>query len=193
MPPRGAGPGRHVHLGLNPGHGDLRDLADLRGQRAVGDQEDIRGETSSLLHRFHVGHHSGDLHGRLARQLPAGHDHVVKLEVLAGRQPDGELQGRRGHRSYHQPDWLLRCGRAQRAQRGDPGRLTVAELRRLWFPHLTPSPLMTSCPGAYVRGRTLSGPLAHLARKADRLVAEHAVPAACIRLVGRDSVTRKGC
>ena len=36
-----AGRRRDVHLGLDPGGGDLGRLLDLRGQRAVGDREHV--------------------------------------------------------------------------------------------------------------------------------------------------------
>jgi hypothetical protein len=53
--------------------------------------------------------------------------------------------------------------------------------------------MVTSCPGAYVRDRTVSVPFAHLLEKADRSVAEHAVLAVWLWLAGRNSVTRTQC
>ena len=58
----GAGHRRHVHLGLDPGDGDLRDLGDLRRQRALLDQEHIGGEPRTLMHRLNVRDHTRHLH-----------------------------------------------------------------------------------------------------------------------------------
>jgi hypothetical protein len=78
------------------------------------------------VHRLDVGHHAGDLHAGLARQLPPGHQHVVELDVLARRQPDRELQGSGGHRAHDQAERVA-------------GRLAVQVTPAvLLFGHVTP-------------------------------------------------------
>jgi hypothetical protein len=97
---------RHVDLGLDPGDRDLRDLADLGGQRALLDEEHVGGEPGALVHRLDVRDYPGDLDGRLPGQLTAGDHHVVELQVLVRGQAHGELQRRRGHRAHHQADGI---------------------------------------------------------------------------------------
>ncbi len=95
---------RHVDLGLDPGDRDLGYLADLGGQRALLDEEHVRGEPGALVHRLDVRDHPGYLDRWLPGQLAAGDHDVVELQVLAGGQPHGELQRRRGYRAHDQAD-----------------------------------------------------------------------------------------
>ena len=113
---RGAGQRRHIQLGLDPGHGHLGDLAHLGRERAAVDQEHIRGEPGALVHCLDVRHHPGDPYRRPAGQRPLGDHHVVELCVLAGSEPDGELQRGRGNRADHQAQSIA-AGSGRRAHR----------------------------------------------------------------------------
>ena len=102
-----AGHRRHVHLGLDPGHGDLRDLRDLRRQRALLDQEHIRREPRTLMYRLDVRDDTRHLHRRQSRQLQARHHHVVKLQVLLRADRHRELQRRRRNCPNNQTNGLV--------------------------------------------------------------------------------------
>jgi hypothetical protein len=110
---RGARPRRDVHLGLDPGDGDLGDLADLGRQRTLLDEEHVGGEPGALVTGLDVGHHARDPHLGAVRELAAGHHDVVELQELVGRDADGELERARGHRADHEADRSLARHRAR--------------------------------------------------------------------------------
>jgi hypothetical protein len=100
----GARSGRHVDLGLDPGHGDLGDLAHLGRQRALVDQEHVGREPGALVAGFHIGDDACDPHDGAVRQRPLGHHDVVELQELVRRHRDGEFQRARRHRAHDQSD-----------------------------------------------------------------------------------------
>ena len=103
---RGTGHRRHVDLGLDPGDGDLRDLGDLRWQRTLLDQENVRGEACAFVHRLDVRDDPGNAHRQLPWQLTARHDHVVELKVLVRGDRNRELQRSRRSRADDEAYWL---------------------------------------------------------------------------------------
>ena len=136
-----AGPRRDVHLGLDPGGGDLGDLLHLRGQHAVADEEHVRAEARALVPGPHLGDDAGGHHRPASGHRAHGDDDVVELQVLLGVQRDVERQRRRVLRAEHPADrvlgrcgrkarWRARCGHQLRDQvavdRADRRRLDVA-------------------------------------------------------------------
>ena len=93
---RGAGQGRHVHLGLDTRGHHLRGLDPLRGQDAVFDQEDVGVEARAFVTGAHLGDDPRQAHRPVAaRNRAFAHDHVVELQVLIGRERDPEVERRR--------------------------------------------------------------------------------------------------
>ena len=89
----GAGPRRHVHLGLDPRCRDLRGLDRFRRQQPVGDEEHVGVEARALVPRADLGDDAGQPH----RFRPTGHraladDDVVELQVLVLGEGDPERQ-----------------------------------------------------------------------------------------------------
>jgi hypothetical protein len=100
----GAGRGRHVDLGLDPGDRDLRRLLHHRGQHAVGDGEDVGLERGTLVPGADRRHDAGDRHGAAVGQLALRHDDIVELQVRIRADGDPEGQRARVLRTQHPPD-----------------------------------------------------------------------------------------
>ena len=129
---RGAGHGRHVDLGLDPGDRDLSDLGDLGGQGALFDEEDVGGESCALVDGLDVGDDAGDLDRLQAGELAAGDDDVVQLEVLLRADRHRELQRSGGDSADHQAYGTAAIQRSVALRdpcvaRGDQSRLPVAD------------------------------------------------------------------
>ena len=88
----GTGPGRHVHLGLDPRRGDLRRLDRLGREHAVGDEEDVGVEAGALVPGADLGDDARQPHRfRLAaRHRALADDDVVELQVLVLGERDPE-------------------------------------------------------------------------------------------------------
>ena len=88
----GAGAGRDVDLGFDPGGGDLGGLLDGGRQHAVADQEDVGGEAGAFVAGGDLGDDAGGGDRADAGDVAGGDDDVVELQVAVGGQRDVELQ-----------------------------------------------------------------------------------------------------
>ena len=80
---RGAGQRRHEDLGLDAGREDLGDLARLRGEDAVLDEEHVGVEACALVASLDLADDAGDRDGLVVGEVAGAHHDVVELEVLA--------------------------------------------------------------------------------------------------------------
>ena len=109
---------RHEDLGLEPGGQHLGGLADLGGQHAVGDEEDVAVEPGALVRGPHLRDDARDAQRLAVGQHAVDHHDVVELQVGALADPDPELE-RGGRLGADDPARDRRPGPASRAA---PGR-----------------------------------------------------------------------
>jgi hypothetical protein len=128
---KSSGGRRDVHLGLDPGGGDLGRLLDLRGQRTFGDREHVGLEFGALVPSADLGDDAGDRDRLPTRHIAMGDDDVVELQIGPGCHGHPELQRRRVRRAQHTPHGLVHA-RAPRSfvrtraivpHRGDRGTM----------------------------------------------------------------------
>ena len=94
-PHLGARQRRDERLRHDAGDLHLRRLDDLGREDPVGDQEHVGVEPGALVPGPHLADDPVDRHPLAVGQGAVDGDHVVELQVLAGRDGDPELEGRR--------------------------------------------------------------------------------------------------
>ena len=123
---RGARQRRHEDLGLDACGEDLGDLARLRGEDAVLDEEHVGVEASALVASLDLADDAGDRDGLVVGEVAGAHHDVVELEELALGERDGERERRGVGGADHAADLVQSLGPSTHRLRMSPegaGRL----------------------------------------------------------------------